>query len=142
MGARLVRALASGAPPALLAFLSACGGTGEYAVVGTDRVPSAEGLLQVERIEGGNTLLTVSLRGLPPPRRLEGAPSAYVVWIGEPGNAPRLAGRLEYDEEVRSGRMMATTPLTRFEVTITAEPDAEASAPGPVVVVQREISAE
>lgn len=147
MGARLAPAacpaLLAGLLTSLLASLVAgCGGSRHYSVVGTDLAPGVDGTLQVEQIEGGNSLVTLSLSGLPPAGRLGDDLESYVVWIAGGDGAPSRAGVLDVDEEVRTGRMMATTPLTQFTVTITAEPRADVSSPGPTVVVRREVSAE
>jgi len=126
----------------LLILVTACGGSHEYIVVGTNRAPGADGTVQVEEIEGGNSLVTVSLSSLPPPGRLGDGMTAYVVWIEGDGQPPVKAGLLQYDEETRQGNMMATTPLTQFDLRVTAERDGEAESPSEVVAVQREVRRE
>ena len=123
----------------LLVSTGACGGPDEYAIVGTARAPGSDGAVQLETIEGGNTLVTVAVDHLPPVERLGAGLHAYVVWFVPPGQPPVKAGILEYDPDGRTGRMMATTPHRRFTLKITAEPDASTDSPSDVVVAAREI---
>lgn len=119
-----------------------CGGTSEYVVVGTQRAPGADGTIQVEDIEGGTALVTISVEHLVAPARLGDGLGAYVVWFEGDDGAAVKAGTLEYDPDARSGRMMATTPLSEFVVKITAESEPTARTPGEVVVAENRVSAE
>jgi hypothetical protein len=121
------------------ALVAACGGPHEYALVGSSRAVGADGNIQVEQIEGGNRLVTISMQHLPPPDRLGDDMSVYAVWIVPPSGSPSYAGALEYDEDSREGRLMATTPHPEFTVKITAETAANAETPSEVVVAERTI---
>ncbi len=118
-----------------------CGGASEHVVVGTERAPGADGTIQVEEIEGGSSLVTISITNLLPPRRLGDGLTTFVVWF-EGGGTPVKAGTLDYDEDTRAGSMMATTPMTELTVSITAESEAAVTSPSDVVVVQRRVSTE
>ncbi|MCB9602679.1 MAG: hypothetical protein H6721_23440 [Sandaracinus sp.] len=132
---RLVLALA------LLVPLVGCGGPSEYAVVGSPRAAGTDGLLQIEEIEGGNRMLTLVLDHLPPPARLGEGMTTYAAWVVPNGGSATKAGNLEYDEDARQGRLMATTPHARFTLKVTAESDAAAVTPSDVVVADREVGA-
>ncbi len=120
-------------------FTIACGGGNhEYVIVGTDRAAGVDGLVEVETIEGGNRLVTLTIDHMPPPARFNNA-TTYVVWFTPPGRQPVKAGQLQYDESSRQGRMMATTPLRRFHVRVSAEQNADIDAPSDVVVCQRRV---
>lgn len=121
---------------------AACGTTAEYPIVGSDRAMTADGIVQVEEIEGGNRLVTVSIAHLPPPARLGEGLAQYVVWLGPEGQPPALAGKLGYDEETRQGQLMATTPHPRFVLKITAERPGTVAAPSDIVVAERKITAD
>jgi len=123
-------------------MLPGCGGPDEYAIVGTARAAGADGLIQVEEIEGGNRLVTVELDHLPPPARLGEGMRAYVVWFVGNGQTPVKAGQLDYEEDARRGSMSATTPLSSFEVRVTAETNPNAASPSDVVVADRRVSEE
>lgn len=121
-----------------LFFVAGCGGPKQYAIVGTPRAPGAEGTVSVKDIEGGNSMVTVSMSHLPPPSRLGEDLSTYVVWIVPPNGKPTKAGVLGYDKESREGSMRATTPAKRFTVKITAEKDRAVEGPGKIVVAERQ----
>lgn len=116
-----------------------CGGSSEYAMVGTARAAGTDGTVQVETIEGGNRLVTLSLEHLPPPDRLGDDMTVYVVWfIGEDAPATK-AGVLAYDADSRQGTLTATTPLEAFTVRVTAEVDRNAGSPSDIVVAERQV---
>ncbi len=126
-----------------LAVIPGCGGgSWSYNVVGTDRDPGAEGQLQVERIEGGNRLVTASLSHLTPPSRLGEGLTTFVMWFRDERGQSTKAGGLEYDEDSRSGRATATTPMTRFEVIVTAERRADVVEPSENVIFRQRVRAE
>lgn len=119
-----------------LAFIG-CGGPSEYVVTGQGLGAAADGIVQVEAIEGGSSLVTLTLDHLPPPARLGEGASVYVVWFVHEGQAPVKAGSLDYDEDGRRGSMFATTPFSTFMVRVTAEADTSVSSPSEVLVAQR-----
>jgi hypothetical protein len=118
------------------------GGSWTYNVVGSQRDPGAEGTVQVERIEGGNRLVTVSLRHMTPPARLGGNLGRYVMWFRDPRGRSTKASNLEYDQGSRSARATATTPLTRFVVIITAERAGQVEEPSENVIFSQNVNAE
>ena len=87
-------------------------------------------------------MVTLAIDHLPPPARLGPELTNYAVWFLSGQRAPQKAGVLEYDDDTRSGRMMATTPLTRFTVKVTAERDPASIAPSDLVVATREVGGE
>lgn len=116
------------------------GGSWGYNVVGTQRDPGAEGTVQVESIEGGNRLVTVSLRHMTPPDRLATGLTTFIMWFRDPQGRSTKASRLEYDVASRTARATATTPLTRFAVIITAERDRNASEPSENVIFNQRVT--
>ncbi len=119
--------------------LTGCGGPTEYAVVGSARAAGADGTVEVEEIEGGNNLVTLTLNHLPPPDRLGNGMTVYVLWVVGEGAAPTNAGRLEYDPDERTGKGVATTPLHAFEIKVTAEESVEVGSPSEIVVATQEV---
>lgn len=136
MKAKILAALA------LSLTLAACGGPAEYPLVGSARAAGADGTLSLEEIEGGNQMLTLTLDHLPPPARLADQATTYVVWLTQEGGQPAKAGALEYDEDARSGHMIATTPLTRFTLRVTAEPSRDVAAPSELVITEQMVGGE
>ena len=118
-------------------LLAACGGPTVYALVGTPRSVGTDGTVEVEATDGGNFLVNITLNHLPPPARLGDGLTTYVVWFIRDGVAPTLAGTLNFDEEERSGSMMATTPYSQFRVRVTAEETRDVSSPSTIVVADQ-----
>ena len=50
-----------------------------------------------------------------------------------------MAGSLEFDEDDRTGQMRATTPLSRFEILITAEQNTSRSQPSETVIATQRV---
>lgn len=116
------------------------GGSHSYDIRGTQRDPGADAHVQVERIEGGNHLITITVRNLTPPDRLGSGNHLFVVWVRQEGGATTLASRLEYQQDQRTGRATATTPATHFTLMITAEQQPTVTQPSDFVVFQQNIT--
>lgn len=121
----------------LIVLAAACGGP-QYAFAGSPRVESSDGLVEVEEIEGGQRLVSLSIRHLPGAPSLGPELTTYVVWarVGDAESAVRL-GELAYDEETREGTFVGTVSGEVFTLVITAEASATADAPSDVVVADR-----
>ena len=129
-------------PLAFLALVTAfagCGGPRSYSMAGTQRDPGVEARLQIERIEGGNNLLTLTVRFLTPPDRLGDGNTVFMVWIRQQNGVTSLASQLGYTPDSREGRATATTPHQRFTLLVTAERDATAGAPSDFVILQQDV---
>jgi hypothetical protein len=116
-----------------------CGGPSEFAMTGTERSAGTDGLVTVEELEGGNHMVTLELAHLPPPNRLGEGLTTYVVWFTAPEQAAQKASLLAYDEDDRTGRATATTPLSRFTVSVTAERNGNSGTPSDIVVARRQV---
>lgn len=125
-----------------LALAAACGADGRFVMIGSARAPSTSGIVEVDDIDGGNTLVTVHLEYLHPPDRLEQGYRHYVVWFLAELRAKSaiLAGPLRYDEQARTGDFSGTSPMHRFVVKITAERDARPAQPSAYVVAAQEVA--
>lgn len=123
-----------------LSAVAGCGGATEYAVVGTSRAAGSDGTVEVEEIEGGNSLVTLTLNHLPPPDRLGPGNTLYMAWIFAPNAPAQQLGVLEYDDETRVGRMSGTSPLTRFELKVTAERNRTPSTPSDLIVAEQRVN--
>lgn len=118
-------------------LLTACGGPTVYALVGTPRSIGTDGRVEVEATDAGNFLVKVELANLVPPGRFSEGLTTYVVWFIRDGVAPTLAGSLDFNEEERSGTMMATTPYSQFRVRVTAEETRDVASPSEYVVADQ-----
>lgn len=116
------------------------GGTRNYDVRGTQRDPGADAHMQVERLEGGNHLITFTATNMTPPDRLGSGYTRYVLWV-QTGTAPaRMETNLRYNPDERTGRASATTPYENFTVLVTAERQEESGTPSDAIVFQQTVS--
>jgi len=106
---------------------------------GLDQAASTTGTLSVERVEGGQRLVVVQLRELPPPERIAPGLREFVVWLSSPSGTPENAGALEYDREHQSGSLFATTNLGTFIVTVTGEREPGVRTPSGVLLAERKV---
>lgn len=125
-----------------LASVGCGGGTQSYNVVGSSRDPGAEGVIQVERIEGGNRLVTVSLDHMTPPARLGSGLTTFVLWFRDARGQSTKASLLAYDPDSRTARATATTPMGRFQAIVTVERNGNVVEPGENVIFNQRVSAE
>ena len=98
---------------------------------------AARARIKVKINKTENRELTVQLDHLAPPARVEGGYEGYAVWIAVPGHGLTKAGILDYDHKRRSGRLLATTPHSRFEVLISLERDKSAQQPSDTVILRK-----
>jgi hypothetical protein len=120
-----------------------CGtGSWQYNMRATQRDPGADGTLRVERIEGNNRMVTVSLRFVAPPDRHGNGLTTYILWFRDARGAATMASALEYDPASRTARATATTPRTQFEAIITAERNAQVGEPSDFIVFNQRVRAE
>jgi hypothetical protein len=129
----LLAALALGCTSA-----AGCGGSKEYEVRGSERLPGADAEMVVTPMDSGNFKVTVDVENLAPPERLGAGLSHYVVWVNEPNQEPRRLGYLPLDGD-REAEMYGTTVATGFEVMVTAEHDADALFPSEHVVLRQTV---
>ena len=104
-------------PLALVAFaavFAGCGGPRVYSIAGTQRDPGVDARLQIERIEGGNNLLTLTVRFLTPPERHGDANTVFMVWIRQQNGTTLLASQLGYTPDTREGRATAGLSMGGF----------------------------
>jgi len=125
---------------AVLALLG-CAGPTKYQVTGSGRDPGADGRITVQRVEGGNAMVTLDLDHLAPPSRMEEGATTYVVWFNRQGQAPSRVGQLAYDMGKRTGTMRATTTDRQFGVLVTAERSGAVQAPSTVVIFEKQVKA-
>ncbi|HVZ33968.1 MAG TPA: hypothetical protein VG963_16185 [Polyangiaceae bacterium] len=113
-----------------------------YPVVAQAAAPSASGLsgsISVERIEGGQRLLVLSLERLPPPERIAPGLREFVVWLEDARGGEVKIGTLHYDRAHHSGNLLATTDLTAFTLRVTGERDGQITAPSGVLLAERRV---
>jgi hypothetical protein len=107
-----------------------------YNFIGTSAAPAAEGAAVVRKEVNGNSQVSVTVRHLAPPGRLQAGSTAYVVWVTPLDNgAPQNVGVLKLDAAL-TGTLNTVTPFQEFKLTIGPEADPMIQAPTtePVIV--------
>jgi hypothetical protein len=125
---------------ALGLVVSGCGGARTFTARGTQRDPGADARIQVENLDGGNHLMTMTATNITPPDRIGDGNTVFLVWIRLPNGQTTMESQLAYTADERTGRATITTPQEHFTLLVTAEADANATAPSDRTVFQQEIS--
>jgi hypothetical protein len=92
------------------------------------QVPAAEGQVKLTEGPSGNTKIRLEVEHLADAANVAPGASTYVVWIQSAEGSTRNVGTLLVGDD-RRGRLDTTTPHRQFQLFITAEPTATATAP-------------
>lgn len=120
--------------------LGGCGGPRTFMARGTQRDPGSDARIQVENLDGGNHLITMTATNITPPDRIGDGNTVFLVWIRLPNGQTTMESQLAYSPDERTGRATITTPQERFVLIVTAETDANVTAPSDRTVFQQDIS--
>lgn len=112
----------------------ACGGPQHTQMTASSLVPAAQGHVESEMGENGNTNLRIQVSHLAHPGMLQDGATTYVVWIQPSGQTvPQNLGALKIGKDL-TGLLKTSTPHEEFQLSITAEPFPQAADPaGPLV---------
>jgi hypothetical protein len=113
---------------------------GLYPLAVTARVPGTSGSIQLERIEGGRTLMVVELSGLPPPQQIASDLTDFVVWLEDATGAQVNVGPMRYDRARARANLLTTTHLRSFTVRVTGERTSDSQTPSDVVLASRNVT--
>jgi len=91
-------------------------------------VPAAKGVMHATHDGNKNTKLEMSVHYLAQPGALTPSAAAYVVWLQPNNDSAQNKGELKIGKD-RNGSLTILTPLKRFEIYVTPEQSAEATAP-------------
>ena len=92
-------------------------------------VPAAQGKVKFGKTDNGNTAISLVVKYLADPAKLQPAASIYVVWVGPDKDSPaQNIGSLKVDSH-RQGTLKTVTPLHEFRLFVTAEADGQVQAP-------------
>lgn len=101
-------------------------------------VPASEGTVRATEGTDGNTDVTLWVKHLADPARVQGDSTTYVVWFQAVGAKPQNVGAMAVDANLE-GRFDGSTPHKRFWVTVTPEPAATADQPTHDAVFSSEV---
>lgn len=104
-----------------------------------DNVPAAAGWMKTAQGENGNTDVTVEVEHLAPPARVTSGATTYVVWAKPASqDAAQNLGAMTVDDSLK-GKLQTKTPLTIFDVMITAEPTPTVAQPSGAPVMRAHV---
>lgn len=119
--------------PACSTTRSMVGGGGArqtWSLTGSEKVPAAQGRVDVQLGSDGNQKVAVHVKHLAPPSRVFDGAQHYIVWLlpQQGAGAPQNLGVLGLNEKLE-GKLTSQTPYRNFEVLITAESQPNATEP-------------
>jgi hypothetical protein len=121
--------------------LAACvGATSSYPLTPAQAASGLSGVVQVEQVEGGRTLLVVEVRDLPPPEHFASGLTEFDVWLSDSQGREVKLGSLRYDRARLLGNLLGKTKLRAFTVRVTGERDSQAQTPSDVIVASRKVT--
>ena len=132
MGLRLISLI-------VVSMIASCNPPADYALVGSAYVPAAHGEIEVEKIDGGQILVTVTLDHLVAPEKVELGLTHYIVWFAPIGEHPVYQQALDYDAETQVGRASIPTSWREFEVQVTAENSEKPNQPSDLLMASQKI---
>jgi hypothetical protein len=134
---KLARALA------ILSLLAvtACGGALKYKVGGTTISPGSDAKITADVDEShATTALEIEATNLTPADRLIPDGKDYVVWTRKDDQSQwSRVGALALEDGGRTGKGKYTTPMTAFDLIITAEKDPNAASPSGKTIFEKRV---
>jgi hypothetical protein len=110
----------------------------KYPMTAAAMVPGARAEVQISKDKNGNTSLKMKVQHLANLENLTPRANAYVVWLQERGGASENRGQLKMNKNLAAS-FETVTPLKSFDVFVTAEQDARATAPSGAEVLKATI---
>jgi hypothetical protein len=94
----------------------------------TEMIPSAVGKVKVANEKDGNTRVKVEVSHLAQPSSVFDQTSTYVVWLKPESGTAQNVGVLSLNKDLK-GSLETQTAFKDFQVIVTAEKDANVTAP-------------
>ena len=94
----------------------------------TEMIPSAVGKVKVANEKDGNTKVKVEVSHLAQPSAVFAQTSTYVVWLKPESGTAQNVGVLSLNKDLK-GSLETQTAFKDFQVIVTAEKDANVTAP-------------
>lgn len=106
-------------------------------------VPAAEGFAKVTKDDNGNKMITIEIKRLTQPTRLNPSRDLYVIWMETKDNGLRNIGQLRTNSGFFSSTLKSNfstiTPFSPKRIYITAENSADIVRPTGVTVLSTDI---
>lgn len=108
--------------------LALAGCSGPTKMVPAKVAPFSEGTVDASYSSSGNGSVTVKVKNLGDPAKLDKAATTYVVWITPDGtNSAQNSGAFKVDGD-GEGELEFKTSFKKFKLVVTAEPAADVSS--------------
>jgi hypothetical protein len=108
-------------------LLPGCAARGGH-LKGSALAGAADGFVRFTLTPADNLLISLSIKHLPDPEKLDPPAWAYVAWIRTSGGPPLNLGPLNLGKDL-NGELKTVTELREFELFVTAEPTAFVERP-------------
>ncbi|WP_395626962.1 hypothetical protein [Daejeonella sp.] len=119
-------------------LLSACSKKINFAT--STIVPAAEGVVKIKKDYNNNRSISIKIKNLAEPERLQITKSVYVVWMVTEESGIKNIGQLTSSKKIFSslleGKLKTVTPFTPTRVFITAELISDISIPGSYIILE------
>lgn len=121
------KAILPGAKLALLIPISAVllgmnlGCKGPQPMESAAGVPASQGTVKASQGKNGNTNLSIKVKHLAPPFKVQPDATVYVVWLQQQDHPKQNIGALTLNSNLE-GNLETETPFRRFSITVTPEP--------------------
>ena len=120
--------------------LTGCASPSVYQMQSGDRTAGAEGEMTVTTDDNGNQVVALTVAHLPRPSQLDEQMAIYTVWISPADSGQYYnVGRLRLADD-RTGSLTFTTPLSAYDMLVTAEAQPTEMTPSDQVVLRREMT--
>lgn len=121
-----------------LSLSAAACGPSPVPLVPSWKTPAAEGVVKAAVTDQGNTRLSIRVKHLARPGRVDPDARTYVVWVSKNRTPPQNVGALIVSDDL-SGKLETVTPLRGPFVTITAEANPAAMVPRGTAVLTAKV---
>lgn len=135
----LQRVALAAALPVAAAFIGLHLGCAKpQAMVSASEVPASQGTVKATVGENGNTKLSIQVKHLAPPSKIDADATVYVVWLQPRNAAKQNIGALVLNDNLE-GKLETVTPHSRFTLTVTPEPNGRVAEPNHEPVFTAEV---
>lgn len=98
-------------------------------------VPGADGKVKVKNDKNGNHQISIDIKNLATPDRLQPAKKVYVVWMESAQRSAQNLGQLKISKKLK-GYLQTSSPFKPTTIFITAEDQPNIDYPGSQVVLK------
>jgi len=95
---------------------------------GSSESPAGQGTVRVTNGDNGNANVSIRVKHLAPPSKIAAGSTVYVVWFRPVDGDNQNVGALILNSDLE-GSLDTLTPHHRFKISVTPEPNGQATSP-------------